>query len=273
MDNLGPNRSTMMASLEKAIHFSDQFNKNSDSGQNDLFGFGDKQSITIDKENSKFSGFIETPDWSDEDRLLGEKETLGYYLKGHPINRYENELDGLVTIKLKDMKVGNVTVAGYIHRIRTRTGRRGRMAEIVLDDRTAHAHLTVYSDKFEQYRDLLIKDQLIIVKGEVIADDYIESGYSITARDIYNLEQARNQFALLKLNIEAFNSDQTIVDKLRMMLKPYRYGSSRIQVEFKNGKANCMLNLGDSWNINIKDELLDALKKSLGDNNVMVKYN
>jgi DNA polymerase-3 subunit alpha len=272
LDGLGPSRSSMIVTLEKAMHFSDQFNRNSDSGQDDLFGFSDNKSISEDKDMNGFSGFIETPDWSEEERLLGEKETLGYYLEGHPIIRYEKELNELVTKKLKEIKVGNVTVAGYIHRIRTRTGRHGRMAEIRLDDRTAHAHLTVYSDKFEQYRNLLIKDQLIIVKGEVVADDFIESGYSITAKEIYNIEQARGQFAYLKLNIETSNSDKYIINQLSDMLKPYRNGSSKVQIAYKNGKASCMLNLGENWNINMKDELLDILRKSLGDENVMVKY-
>jgi len=272
LDGLGASRSVMMASLDKAIHFSDQCNRNSDSGQDDLFGLSDNKSTSEDKDAKGFSGFIETPDWSEEERLFGEKETLGYYLEGHPIIRYEKELNELVTMKLKEIKVGNVTAAGYIHRIRTRTGRRGRMAEIRLDDRTAHAHLTVYSDKFEQYRNLLIKDQLIIVKGEVVADDYIESGYSITAKEIYNIEQARGQFAYLKLNIETSNSDKDFINELSDMLKPYRNGNSKIQIAYTNGKANCLLNLGENWSIKIKDELLDVLRKSLGDENVMVKY-
>ena len=270
LDGLGPNRSSMIASLEKAMQFSEQYNKNSISGQEDLFGFSKDKNVAASQDNS-FSDFILAPDWDEEVRLIGEKETLGFYLEGHPINRYETELCQLVTSRLKNLKVGNVTVAGYIHRIRTRTGRRGRMAEVMLDDRTAHAHLTIYSDKYEQYRNLLIKDQLIVVKGEVVADEYVESGYSVTAKEIYNIEQARGKFAYLLLNIES-GVDQAVIGELNKVLHPYRNGISRVKISYKNGNANCILNMGENWKIKLKDELLDILKSTLGDENVMVKY-
>ena len=73
------------------------------------------------------SAFLDAVDWSDDERLIGEKDTLGFYLQGHPIIKYESELDGLIGARLKDIKIGNnVRVAGYIHRMRTRSGRRGK---------------------------------------------------------------------------------------------------------------------------------------------------
>jgi len=218
------------------------------------------------------SEFIRVQDWSEEERLAGEKETLGFYLKGHPITRYEDELKKLITTPLKDISMGSVIVAGYIHRIRARSGIRGRMAEILLDDRTARANLTVYSDKFNEYRSLLTKDQLIIVRGEVVPDDFIESGYSIIAREIYNMDQARSRFAALKLRITEERSNRETIEKLRRTLVPYCSGTCRVGIEYRNGKARCRLDLGDHWKVRLNDSLLDLLRNSFGRDNVMVEY-
>ncbi|MEE9551807.1 MAG: DNA polymerase III subunit alpha, partial [Gammaproteobacteria bacterium] len=113
VDEFGPGRSSLIKNLDKAIQFADQYNENSHSGQNDLFGLGknndDSGNILGDV---SFSEFVTVPDWSEEERLAGEKETLGFYLKGHPIIRYEEEFQSLVTTKLKDIKPGKFTVAG-----------------------------------------------------------------------------------------------------------------------------------------------------------------
>ena len=108
------------------------------------------------------------------ERLPGEKETLGFYLEGHPITRYEKRIVIFISTRLSKVKPRmNLTVAGYIESIRTRTGIRGRMAEVMLDDKTARIQMTVYSENYQRHRNLLLKDQLIIVKGEAVADDYM----------------------------------------------------------------------------------------------------
>ncbi len=270
MDDLGPGRSSMLASLDKALQLADQYHKNACTGQNDMFGLGDF--LQPGAGGGTDSEFIRVQDWGEEERLAGEKETLGFYLKGHPITRYEDELKKLITTPLKDISMGSVIVAGYIHRIRARSGIRGRMAEILLDDRTARANLTVYSDKFNEYRSLLTKDQLIIVRGEVVPDDFIESGYSIIAREIYNMDQARSRFAALKLRITEERSNRETIEKLRRTLVPYCSGTCRVGIEYRNGKARCRLDLGDHWKVRLNDSLLDLLRNSFGRDNVMVEY-
>ena len=100
---------------------------------------------------------------------------------------------GVITSRLNSFKFGSVIVAGYIISIRTRTGSRGRMAEIRLDDRTARALVNVYSDEFIKFRHLLVKDQLVIIKGKAIEDDYIETGISIRANEIHTLDDVRKK--------------------------------------------------------------------------------
>ena len=266
LDDLGPHRASILASLSTAVHYAEQCNLNTVSGQDDLFGL---ETTTPQKK----SGYIQAEAWSDEERLAGEKETLGFYLRGHPIIRYENELANVITTRLKDIRPGSVVVAGYIHRLRTRTGTRGRMAEIVLDDRIGRAMLTVYAEKYQQYRPLLIKDKLIIVRGEVVTDDYLDSGYTIIAREIYDLDGVRNKYAALRLRLSSQQAGRESLVRISTALAGHRTGNCAVRIDYLDGPATCSLDMGEEWRVAMNDNLLESLRNILGQDNVVIEYN
>jgi len=271
MDGLGPNRSSMFATINTAVQLAEQSRFNSASGQDDLFGLNEFEA-SGDSSNDQ-DNFVNMPEWNDQERLAGEKETLGFYLKGHPIIRYEAELGKFISCNLKSLRQGNVTIAGYIHRIRTRSGNKGRMAEVILDDRTARANLTVYSDRFQQYRNLLVKDELIIVRGEVVNDDYFESGLSVIAREIFDIDYMRNHFACLSINLANSMQDAGAITRLKQLLQPFSNGKCRVRISYRNNTAICDMDLGDKWRIHLTDKLLESLKNTLGHDNVLIEYN
>ncbi len=270
MDDIGPSRSSSMASLGKAIQLAEQFSNNKNSGQMDVFGF-DALDKSASDENDH-SEFVQANDWSDEERLMREKETLGFYLRGHPIQRYEAELAKIVSYPLKSLKIGQATLAGYIHSIRVRNTSRGKMAEVRLDDNTALAVLTVYSEPFQRYRNLLLKDQLVLVRGEVKTDDYAASGQSMEVKEVYNLDEYRSVHARLLLTVNAEHSANGIVHNLQETLSNYNKGRTPILMQYDNGKAICRMNFAEDWSVQVNDELLDKLKSCLGNENVNVVY-
>ncbi len=97
MDNLGPHRASMMATLPEAIRAADQHAKAEAIGQCDMFGL-----LNDDPEDSK-QQFVDCPPWPDKVWLEGERETLGLYLTGHPINQYLKELRHYTSGRLKDI--------------------------------------------------------------------------------------------------------------------------------------------------------------------------
>ncbi len=267
VDELGPGRSRIHISLNKAIQMAEQSSRNRHSGQDDLFGL-----FPVDDNERTSSEFLEAVNWSDDERLIGERETLGFYLQGHPIIKYESELDGLIGARLKDIKIGNnVRVAGYIHRMRTRSGSRGKMAEVLLDDRTARANVTVYSNVFQKYSNNLVKDQLVIIDGEVVEDDFFISGLSIIAKDIYTLGQMRER-ANLRLRLGKQRDFRPEMNFLKATLAPHCRGASSVSVEYSNDEGQCTLVLGDDWKVNVSDALLDSLRSHLGMANVFLDY-
>jgi DNA polymerase-3 subunit alpha len=206
LDGLGPNRASLMAYLPTALQAADQESRNSDAGQNDMFG------IAADTADTAPVPVPELPEWSEEERLAGERETLGLFLSGHPIGRYEAELKYLVSSRLGDLVAQDppvsedgerrwspskqVTVAGLVLDIRRRGGR----VSITLDDRTGRLEATFFEDTWNRFRHLLNKDSVVLVEGKLSFDEFI-NGWRVTAREVVTVEDARLN-AVRRVDIE-----------------------------------------------------------------------
>ncbi len=269
LDDFGYNRSSLMASLDKALHFAEQSIKNDRLGQNDLFGLGSDKNPDSDTNT-----IVELPDWTDDERLQNEKDTLGFYLHGHPIIKYELELSQFISNRLDAIQPGDtaVTVAGYIASIRTRNGRRGRMAEVRLDDRSARVPVTVYSDAYQNYRNLLVKDQLVIIRGKVERDDFYETGYTVTVNEVLSLDSIRSQRATILLTLSSGTDSQQQFQSLKELLALYRGEGSPVVIDYRNDRARARLKLGDNWRVRPQNELIDRLHSFLGADNVKICY-
>lgn len=268
-DALGPSRSRIYASLKIAIQLAEQSNSNSNSGQDDFFGLSTK---VKHEETGNTSIFIEVDEYSDEERLKGERETLGFYLRGHPITKYEAELEQIISLKLKDIKItDNILVAGYIHGMRTRSAKRGRMANLILDDKTGRVNVMVYAKVFREYSDILFKDQLVIIAGNILEDNFSADMLIVVAEKIYTLAQIRER-ACLRLNLHSGEDFGSKLNHLQQTLKPYCRGLSRVSVEYSNEQGQGRLLLSDDWKISIDDTLLQLLQDYFSKENVSLDY-
>ncbi|HSH41769.1 MAG TPA: DNA polymerase III subunit alpha, partial [Arenicellales bacterium] len=97
LDEIGSNRATLMARLPMALKLAEQHVRDADLGQNDLFGGSGPAPVDKPLE------LVELPEWAEDERLTGEKETLGLYLSGHPICRYEAELAHMTSGRIAEV--------------------------------------------------------------------------------------------------------------------------------------------------------------------------
>ncbi|MGI9229308.1 MAG: DNA polymerase III subunit alpha [Gammaproteobacteria bacterium] len=269
-DDFKQPRSVLLATLEKAVQFSDQHASNTTTGQDDLFGLDISTADEVD--DSADLPYIRVAEWDETERLMGEKETLGFYLEGHPISRYETELDRIISSKLNAVIPGSqVTIAGYIESIRTRNSRRGKMAELRLDDKTARLHVTAYSEIFNKYRELLLKDKLVIIKGEAVEDEYLE-GVSVNAKSVYTLAQIRHQYSRLYLRVSRTMLGNGLMDSLKDLLRKHQSGSNPVFMDYNNGIASTRINFGEAWNTKVSDELVKELQQIVGGKNVSLEF-
>ncbi len=275
LDGLGPERGVMMASLDTAIKLAEKHAADQNTGQNDLFGLlggggGAQHAVQEDK-----TPFSSGGSWTEEQRLSGEKDSLGLYLTGHPINRFLTELEKLAPTRLKNVrpteKFKTTKVAGLVLNMRTLNSRRGRMASLVLDDNTARLEVMVYSDRFEEHKALLIKDSLLIIEGEIREDEFSGGGYSMVATNISSLEMARERQAKqLVVKVEA--PREGWVDDFLHALQNYRTGSCPIAIHYRREDAVVELVLGADWQVRPEDALLAQLSLLVGLGRVEVRY-
>ena len=264
LDRIGPNRATLTCELDRAMHLGEQNSRAMSVGQVDLFGLSAAPDSIV-------------TDWSEAQRLAGERETLGLFLSGHPITPYEPDLKLLGCARLADVVSGPkpapaadgarswsagkaATVAGLVLEIRRRPNR----VTLILDDRSARLEVSLYEEIFQQHRDIIVKDAILIVDGTLRFDDFIE-GWRLQAKSLMDIDRARERFArrLWLRWPEEFDGPQGL-NRFEQMLRPYLRGPCGVSVAVNRPDYAGRLNLADTWSVRASRELLDKLTALVG---------
>jgi len=275
LDNLGPDRAVMMASLEKAVKSAEQFKRNQDLGQNDLFGTPSESNAEQNIE------FAKVRPWTEGRVLEGEKETLGLYLTGHPINRYLPEINKLCNLRLNGLQPTRrgdyVTVAGLIINIRVMKTKKGlNWAIVTLDDQSARVDVMIYSDLYDASKDILIKDQVVVAKGDISNDDF-SGGLKMSGIEInplIDIREQRSKFLEVRINT-AYGS--MLADEIIETLQPNKGGLCPVRLVCRKKTISGEYIAGElvapgEWSVKPTDELLHNLKNISGCELVKLHY-
>jgi DNA polymerase-3 subunit alpha len=271
MDNLGPHRAAMFETLPEAIKAAEQHAKAQAIGQDDLFGL-----INEEPEDTR-QAFKEVVEWPEEVWLDGEKETLGLYLTGHPINRYLSEIKKYATSRLVGMtptgRDKTATAVGLVIGVRVLVNKRGRRwALVTLDDKSARIDVRLFPDDYDKFAELLENDAILVCKGQVSFDDY-SGGNTMTARDIMTVAQAReNHVTSIDLHVEQQAVADNFIDQFTEVLDPFKEGTCPIRVFYQAREAQAMLEFGVQWRVSPTDQLLYQLKTLLGEEKVALQF-
>jgi len=270
LDCFGQPRPLLMAALDQVLQITDQHLKATVSGQSDFFGLATDAAAAVPAFD--YAQFAAVREWSPEEILAGEKETLGLYLSGHPVDRYADELAGLVSCPLADLRPGRKRVAGLVMAVRIIKTRRGRMAVVSLDDKTARVEITVYRDLFERCMDKLVVDHIIVAEGNCDVDEF-SGDYSLQAEELLTVDEARNRLArALVLKVSDERVGNGFVDDLRDTIARHAHGRCPVDIEYGRADLRARLRLGEHWRVTVCDALLDGLKRQLGQQQVHVEY-
>ncbi len=177
-------RARLFAAVEKALEYGTRSRRDRDQGQAQLFGGFD------DRRRGPGASHVELPDappWTEAQQLAGEKESLGLYWSGHPIERYAAELQAIGARTIADLiahdgtedaegsaapKSFEVTIGGIIGAVRALKTRKGdRMAAFALDDPQGSIEVVAFPETFAKASALIQTDSMVLVKGKFERDD------------------------------------------------------------------------------------------------------
>ncbi|HSG91262.1 MAG TPA: DNA polymerase III subunit alpha [Pseudomonadales bacterium] len=276
-----PHRAALVAAIDDALKTAEQAAHNDEIGMTDLFG-----GLDATADDTTPTALPDVRPFTQPQRLVGEKETLGLYLTGHPIDSYEREIRQFAPTPIRDLRADrNVqVVAGLIvdHRV-IRTKRGDPIAFVTLDDRSARIEVVVSADLLDACREKLGRDRLVVVEGEVGVDDYSGGMRVRRAHAVYTVTEARQRYATaLDISIDGSRVGGEFSDRLRRVLASYRGDPGRpgsaeaaglpVAIRYCGRGAEARLRLGNDWRVEPSDDLLQRLRDELQADDVGVRY-
>ncbi|MBM7059834.1 DNA polymerase III subunit alpha [Pseudomonas sp. UL073] len=267
--NVDRNRAVLLAAMEEAVQAAEQTARSHDSGHMDLFG-----GLFAEPEADVYANHRNARELSLKERLKGEKDTLGLYLTGHPIDEYEGEVRRFARQRIVELKPARdtQTVAGLIVNLRVMKNKKGdKMGFITLDDRSGRIEASLFAEAFASNQALLQNDAMVVVEGEVSNDDF-SGGLRLRAKRVMSLEEARTGLAeSLRLRVRA---DALKGDRLRWLgeLCSRHRGACPLTLDYTGCEAKAVLQFGEAWRIDPADTLIQALRDQFGRDNVFLHY-
>jgi DNA polymerase-3 subunit alpha len=270
MDTLDPdqNRARMLHELPGALQAAEQSQRDRESGQSDMFGsvgFGgagtgsDMQSPhTIEHQAIR--------PWTRLQGLQGERDTLGLYLTGHPVELQMQDLSHFATCKLGDIEARMpdeakgtrrgtpMVLAGLVRAIRRRGSRGGFVS---IEDHSGRVEVALFDEAWSLYADMLNKDEIIVIDGRVSPNDF-SGGFRMTAQKVMTLSDAKSRFAR-GIQISLRGPDEDICAALQSTFLPYQNGSGLVWLDYSNARARARLELSEEFGVKACAELVAAL--------------
>ena len=271
MDGLGANRASLMAQLPDALRAAEQAARDAAAGQNDMFGAASTTPAAA-------LPAPVVPEWPPEQRLAGERDTLGHYLSGHPTALWRDTLTQLATCPIGEIGQrytppkpraeddGNRfrrapetpwIVAGQVVDVRKRGD---SQAFVQIEDWSGRIEVSLYREAFVEFAPLLTRDAILVVEGGLAWDDF-SGGLRVRARRVLTLNDACEHGARV-LRIRLNGVDARFSETLRGAISGYRGGHTPLRLHYKNAQGDAVIELGADWRVRATADLkrsLDAL--------------
>ena len=268
LKEIGRWRARMFAVIDPAYDRGARAQSDRESGQSSLFGmFAEALPASAPVES-----YPDVRGWTDKHVLTCEKESLGFYVSGHPLDRYRDEIRQYTTCSSSTLDTlsnnADVVIAGVVSSKNERPLRNGdgRMAFLQFEDHFGDTEVAVYSREYEEFHPLLDADEPLIVRGRVrIEGDGDERVWKVVAREIQPLYEARNQRVKeVHVGLTADHVDQGLLGNLHEVIARHP-GHCRAFVTIDFGTADATYALPDDVLVASSEELLHDIAESIGD--------
>ncbi len=263
------NRARSFAAIEIAMERGSQAQKDRKSGQTSLFGMLEPAKVEGPADEDEYP---EVKDWIAKELLAYEKESLGFYISGHPLDSYQTDLKRYANATPRDFvegrrEPGEAAIAGVVTMYRERpTKRGGKIAFFQLEDASSQIEVIVFPKSFEDVRETLTSDEPVLCTGKVV--DEGEDGnhaYKMlleSATPLADLRLSKTTRVLIQLNPDALTEEK--IAELRSIL--VRSSGKCTPILFMNipGRSRAAIVLGNTFKVAPSDELVAALNTLFG---------
>lgn len=267
MDSLEGHRAQKMQALENAISYAASTNADKLRGQFSIFddaGTGEKEYPLLP--------FVE--EWKESDLLMQEKEMVGFYVSGHPLDRFRQEVKAFSTASLdmiSEQKEGStVRVCGIVTECKTILDKKGKpMAFVTIEDFHASIEIIVFSSIYEKYRDQLQVDEMVIISGKKTSKDEEES--KILCDEVKPLESAWEEYGKnLCLNMDVVGVDDPILNEVSEILRQ-NPGSCNLFIDISMAEKQKKTIKSKKMKVRPSVDMLTKLRELLGNENVWME--
>jgi DNA polymerase-3 subunit alpha len=229
MDSLG-RRSQLMTVLDRAMERAQKAQRDQESGQHGLFGVFQQEETEAN--NDKLPNI---PDWDEQTRLAAEKEILGFFISGHPLEKYKDKLEDLRALSVVEIcaltkstgKDETIATAGIIANLRVLKSKRGDFyAQATLEDMSGTIDMIVFPEAYKRLQDKVKLEVPVLVRAGV----RIEEGANpkITAAEIMPLEDAKAPLPrAIRIRVPLETAGEVTIDDLHTLFKE-RKGEARV---------------------------------------------
>jgi len=269
LDSLGLKRSQCMAMIDTAIEYGQKARRDRESGQKGLFASLASGPASIPEPPAP-----DMPEWPLEQRLASEKETLGFYVSGHPLDRFASEVSRFSQKSIAELvsegKSAECKVAGIVTELRQRRTKKGDlMAIFTLEDLTGAVETVVFPSSYPKFEAFMTADFPILVTGRFEAED--EKSCKIIASEFQPLSgiSERNAKTLrIRACISSLSPESATL--LHRLLDSNR-GETGVEVELYNPSAfRVNIHSSDFVKVKSSSELVRQIENICGPGSVQV---
>jgi len=228
MDSMEGTRSQKFAAVESAMEGGQRVWRDRESGQTGLFG-------ALMDEGPHQAVLPNVPDWGDKEKLAGEKELLGFWVTGHPLDRYADKVSELATHDTGNLeglaKGAEVALCGVLTGIARKRNREGKpWAALSIEDRNGSVEAMVFAASFERLAPQVVEDQAVMVRGLILPEE--NAPPKISVQDIVPLENARVDMPAI-ISIRVWLGRNGDVDRAQALEELFRRKPGSTQVRLR----------------------------------------
>ena len=265
-DSLGQNRAQMLKDLQSSMEQGQAKQRDLQLGQSSMFETFDEE-VSLDQKNDRH-----VEEWSESDRLKFEKESIGFYITGHPLDRFTKDLSWFTdatsasVVELGSSK--KVSIAGIPMKHLPKTTRKGdKMGIVTLEDLHGSIEVILWPEIYAEVESMILAEEPILVKGEVDSDGNLPK---VIAKEVFPLIQAKQRFkGRVIIHFRTLGLEKETLLAVKEILAANK-GNNDTRLHFISpDNKERVVTVSDDLRIQPSDEVIEQIQSLLGEDAIL----